>query len=67
MLTCVRRNNDRYVLKCDTLNDLQVIIDKQPDCDISMSADQSRQWVMGQMGFQKLMGHMGHGLTHVDS
>jgi hypothetical protein len=31
--------NDRYVLYCDTLNELQYIIDNQPDCDILMCAD----------------------------
>jgi hypothetical protein len=31
--------NDRYVLYCDTLNELQFIIDNQPDCDILMCAD----------------------------
>jgi hypothetical protein len=32
---------------------------------ISIRVDNG-SWVMGQMGPQKLMGHMGHGSTHVD-
>jgi len=32
-------SNDRYVLYCDILNDLQDIIENQSDCDILICAD----------------------------